>query len=77
MYSTLTNGPVQRLTGLFVPHQSGLSLIGHTHRCEKSNILNITKTPPHMVDRCGNTPLMLEMLILSWTSFSQVLSIHS
>lgn len=35
-HRALTYGVVQGLSCLFVPHQRGLPLIGHAHRCEKA-----------------------------------------
>lgn len=56
MYEEPTNGVVERLSRLFVPNQGRLSLIGHTHRWEKSNNINVNKTSilrPFLSVRCG------------------------
>lgn len=56
MYEEPTNGVVERLSCLFVPNQGRLSLIGHTHRWEKSNNINVNKTSilrPFLSVRCG------------------------
>lgn len=62
----LTDGPVQRLARLFVPHQRGLSLIGHAHRWDKSNI-SIDKSPPFK-----DTVVNRECLIRTWLTGGRV-----
>ena len=37
MYNVPTDGIVERLSGLLVPDQGGLSLIGHAHRLQNNN----------------------------------------
>lgn len=44
IFGSDTDGIVEWLSGLFVPDQGRLSLIGHTHRWEKSNNINVNKT---------------------------------
>ena len=56
MYDEPTDGVVERLSRLFVPNQGRLSLIGHTHRWEKSNNINVNKASifhPLLPARCG------------------------
>lgn len=88
-----TNSVVEWFSSLFVPNQGGLSLIGYTQRWEKKQhnkqikhkpSHNLCVTHPAVGSEHSRSylllhllPLMRETSMSSWTSFSQVLSMHS